>query len=203
MKKESFVFICASLIAVQGFSQGTIAFNNDQSSLITFRDGTPVPADHWSVQLFWRRGGFSPPIPWDGSLTPQEWYRAHIGWELFGEPTRIGPEPGLFDGGIITLPTTTPGAEILAVVLAFSTENGFEYSSVYNTGVSPFFAVQTGDPTTDPPGAAATLMRGSSGYPGFLGVTIHIPEPSTAALAGVAVLTLFFSRRKRFRSGTN
>jgi hypothetical protein len=182
-------------MAVCCFGQGMLYFRNDANSLVKAgSEPGALPAGHTLVQLLWSRAT-GPVIPYDpGSMTPQSWYFAHVGWELFGTPTSIGPEPGRFDGGVLTLPTAVPGAQVLAVVVAWPDQfPTFEWvgNYPYALGVSPSFVIQTGDPTTDPPGTPGSLS-------GFRGLTIpaivSVPEPSTMVLIAASVLWMIGRR---------
>lgn len=175
------------------FSQGTIAFINNANSLVRFWDRGGVPVASGQVQLAWAPIGTAY-VPWTGSAL--RWQADNPGWTAIGSPAFVGsPVAGHFSGGVLTANTTPPGAIIQAVVIAWSSRynsnapNFIEGErSAFLFGISAPFTVDTGDPTTIPPGFPANINNSTTSP--FKGMDIPwIPEPSSFTLFVFGVAT--------------
>ena len=192
-------------------AQGTLVFNNDANSLVRFWDRDGVPVASGQAQFAWAPLG-TPFVPWDYSGSAEAWQANNPGWTAIGPPAFVGiPAAGHFRGGILTVNVTSPGAVIQGVVIAWSSRynnnaaNFLEGAhSAFLFNISMPFTVDTGDPTTIPPGFPGSISH-STPTP-FTGLDVPwIPEPSSFALAAVGAAVLFESRHRkksglRFRS---
>jgi len=177
--------------SLSALAQGTIIFNNN-TGLVNYWGDNPVPTKGGGfVQLFWAPAG-TLYTPWTLSLTPSAWYAANPGWSLGPVVGFSTPVAGKFNGGTMTLSPLAPGGTIDYVIAgwvgSYSTMDT-AYAANSPVGVSTKFTTKTGDPTTNPAGSPVPLADT------FGGMTI-IPEPSSLALAGVALATLFTLRRR-------
>jgi hypothetical protein len=182
------VWSCSAL------GQGTVNFENSDSSLIKqwFVTPTPVamPPNGGAVQLYWAPAGAAY-SPWTPSLSPAAWMLSNPGWTLSVESlTRIGPEPGRFHGGTLTL-GVNPGASVDAVVIGWVGSYA-SFADAYNvtafTDVTDKFRLQAGTPSGTP--------GGITGPNQFTGMLFTVPEPSSSCLLLAGVLLLALSRRK-------
>jgi hypothetical protein len=187
-------------LAASAFAQGTVNFANNASSLVSV-DGTPIPKDGGWVQLLWAPAGTAATAYTSGT-DPAAWFTANPGWAAVssanGGIDNISPVAGRFTGNTAQVPTATPGATIEAIVAAW-TGNWAGLNEAFaggaNIGMSSKFQVATGNPTTTPPGTAASI----TGAGQFGGLNISgtvIPEPSTLALAGLGIAALLVMRRR-------
>lgn len=177
---------CAFLMCAcsWGMAQGTINFANNGASLVTTNDlGDIGVAQVGRVQLLWASAGtpFQNPgfIPSLASLLSH-----NPGWmPVASSITPIGPVPGRFIGGAVTIPTPVPGPDVELAVLGwtgnFETFDAAKQSFQSICGVTGAFTVTTGNPTTTPAGLPA-IITGPGQFSGL--VLVYIPEPSIAAL---------------------
>ena len=114
--------------------------------------------------------------------------------------------PGLFAGGGRTVQSITPsGGFGLFQVRVWETAYGSSYNDLVtrglggHAGTSAILRVDTGDPTTTPPGTTASLVSAgltSFTIAGLSGGPPCIPEPTTWAIMALAV-GVFYLRSRR------
>jgi len=195
--------LAVGLLAVSAMAQGTLVFNAGTSN-IRNQSGTAMGAGAGQVQFAWAPTGTAF-TPWTPALTAAEWYAANPQWSVIGVPVGTGvPAPGKFTGGTLTANTATAGAVIQGVVVGWtgigtSVLTGYEAALALGAagqfGASNPFSVDTGDPTTVPPGTAGSITTAGVG---FTGLTLQaIPEPTSFALAGLGAAALLIFRRRK------
>jgi len=186
--------------AVSAFAQGTVAFKNDNASLVK-AGGTAIPVAGGFAQLLWAPAG-TPNPPAYAQGNPADWFTANSAWTAIpASIIAIGPTAGRFNGGTVTVPTATPGAGISAIVAGWSgnaADLNAAYTAQANIGFSaPFALAGTGNPLSVPPGTAVAITgAGLFGGVDALPTGSTIPEPSTLALAGLGVAALLVLRRR-------
>jgi hypothetical protein len=149
------------------FAQGTVNFLNASSSAVTNAlTGARLPTGTtFKVALYY--------LP-DSSTVPtlRDFDRAGI----ILDPSSGFFAPGLYNGGTRTAPTATPGGFGWFQVRAWETAFGTSYEHALCSppqngrtpliGTSNIIKVDTGDPTTSPPGAPGLLT--AAGLKGFV-----------------------------------
>jgi hypothetical protein len=187
-------------LAASAFAQGTVNFANNGTTLVT-ASGTPIAANGGFAQLLWAPAGSTSTPYTQGN--PADWFAANTAWTALtaaqGGIDNIGPVAGRFTGNTVTVPTATAGATIEAIVAAW-TGNYADLNAAFqggaSIGYSSRFSIATGNPTTIPPGTAASIT-GAGQFTGLNALpTTVIPEPSTLALAGLGVAALLVLRRR-------
>lgn len=172
-------------------AQGTVTFGNNTSTRVFSSDGiTAIPGT----------AGYRAELMYAPDGTSLDFFEA-VAVRL-GADTGIGtPTAGLYSGGTRTGPTTTPGGFALFQVRVWNQAAGQDWRSAwfnhnYGVGESAIMRIDTGDPTTIPPGTPTPLV--GNGLTTIIVCPPGCPEPSTIALgaAGVAAL-LMFRRRQR------
>jgi len=177
-------------------AQGTISFVNDGDSLVTYTVGgnDPVEVGGAFVELLWAPGGTSL-TSWVGQPLA-EWLSSNPGWREAGSSIKpIGPLPGRFLGGTVVLPTEQPGGPVELLVVGWLGNHVSFDAALAGGSTGAFsepFALQTGDPTTTPPGIPAII----TGPNGFKGLGFYIPEPSAVLLILLGA-GLFLRRRQQ------
>lgn len=198
--KKYLSMLAVVAVAASAFAQGTVNFSNNGSTLAVERmadaSTVAIPNAGGFVQLLWAPSGTAATDYTTGTLA--DWLTANPGWQAIDSSIKaIGPLAGRFLGGTVTVPTATPGAAIQAAVAGWK-GNFASFDAAQGAGapvgISPEFAVTTGNPTTTPPGTAAVIT--GAGQFGGLTVTA-IPEPSTLALAGLGAAALMIFRRRQ------
>jgi hypothetical protein len=198
--KKYLSILAVVAMASSAFAQGTVAFANNGQSLVT-ASGTAIPANGGFAQLLWAPSGTASSAYTQGD--PAAWFAANPGWAAAtaaqGGIDAIGPVAGRFTGNTVTVPTATPGATIQAIVAGWTgnyADLNLAYAGHASIGFSAAFQVATGNPTTVPPGTAASIT-GAGQFTGLNALpTTIIPEPSTLALAGLGVAALLVLRRR-------
>lgn len=194
--KTGLLIVLGLFTTVCAFAQGTVAFANNSSTRVCLFSGGFVPVGStFQAELM-----FAP----DG--TAANMFDA-VAIRL-GAAANFGPIAGTFLGGTRTAPTSTPGGIGLFQVRVWETAYGTSYNDIIfrgdfraRIGKSDVIRVDTGDPTTIPPGTPVTLV--GSGLTGFtvgapLGADVPcIPEPSTIALTLLGGLALLVRRWRK------
>jgi len=194
--KKYLSMLAVVAVAASAFAQGTVNFANNSSTLVKLPDGTSVPKDQGYVQLLWAPSGTAA-TAWNPSQNLTAWLAANPGWNAIATSIKPMVGAGRFSGGGITVPTATPGAPIQAAVASWaSTAQSFDaaFTAGSPIGVTSAFALNTGNPSTTPPGTPNPLTTAT----GFTGVNlVVVPEPSTLALAGLGAAALLIFRRRK------
>jgi MYXO-CTERM domain-containing protein len=181
--------LVAAVLACAGSlqAQGTVNFASPSGVTITnLRTWAPlVVGTTFSVALYYLPDQATPPTSWDFDAS---------GLAL-GSHAHIGPVAGVFVGGTRTAPTAPPGGSGWFQVRAWESAFGETYEQAArvtgaNFGTSNIFRVDTGDPTTIPPGTPAPLT-------GLRSFILYVPEPSAWALGALGFVALFFLARRR------
>lgn len=201
--KRILTVVALSAFATSVFAQGTINFKNQTSTAIkqwtssTDQTLVNVPINSGFVQLFWANTGaaYTPWAPSMGGMTG--FLAANPGWTLDSNYKPFSPVPGLFNGGVLTLNTATPGGSIDAVLVGWNgSATSFDLALAAGgfVGVSGKFTTATGNPNALPvPGSPVSIQ---SVIPA--GMTLApVPEPSTLALAGLGAAALLIFRRRK------
>ena len=118
-----------------------------------------------------------------------------------GSDTSVGtPIAGLYSGGARTAPTATPGGFGLFQVRIWNQADGASWLEACPkpnalVAESAIMRIDTGDPTTVPPGTPTPLVgNGLTAISFGLGGGPCIPEPSMLALCGLCVGALCLRR---------
>ena len=189
--KKTFAVGFSLLLAVTTWGQGAVHFGNTATTLITTNDfvghvGNVVGAGNYGFGLYLG------PVGSDrDSLTPLAF-------------TTNGPFPGRFDGGNLVL-LAGAGFQYSFQVRGWSSFAGGSYEQAYINainGVQPgvFLGESTlGFFTVPASGTIEIFGTGPGQVSGFVLTPLPIPEPSTYALTGVGLLTLFLLQRRAQR----
>jgi hypothetical protein len=194
--KKYLSMLAVVAVAASALAQGTVNFANNSSTLVKLQDGTSVPKDGGFVQLLWAPSGTAA-TAWNPTQTLTQWLAANQNWNAVPD-VKAMLSPGRFIGGTLSLPTAAPGAPVQAAVAGWSGNyTSFDLaqaSGVAQIAITPSFALNTGNPTTTPPGTPNPLTTAT----GFTGVNlVVVPEPSTLALAGLGAAALLIFRRRK------
>jgi hypothetical protein len=186
MKLKSLVMTAAvMLIAVQGYSQGTLIFANGTTPDTRIRDGrtgAPAAANTYTVGLYFGAGTIS-----------------DVDQLNLGPTTGISPLSflaGVFSAGTVTLDgvENTASVEVRAWDSAFAT-----YEEAWDSGRGDVYVGRSGLLTV-PLGDGSSILPGDivadGGFAGF--TTQPVPEPSTIAfgiLGGIGAMVLLRRRK--------
>jgi MYXO-CTERM domain-containing protein len=202
MKKVLVIGLATLCIgAVTSYGQGTITFANFSSNKLSRADTQGLvansPAGGWKVALYW--------LP-DQAGTPED--SAFRVLEGANAATIGVPVPGQFSGGQYTIPGGATGIPLGGIVWAqvrawqaiYNGQTYPTYESIFSAPVSgalPLagksnpFKIDTGDPSTVPPGTPGNLS-------GMLPFTlVPVPEPSVIGLGLLGLGTLLVLRRRK------
>lgn len=191
--KKICVTMMITLAALGCVAQGTILFANSSSSQVRCCDPETgiwiaAPVGAYTVGLWWAPAG-----TFDSSQF----------MFLADSATIVRPTDGYFNGGNKTINGIPPGAVVAVQVRAWETAAG-SYDAAIGSGRwfgrSQTFTVDTGDPTSIPPGTPSSLDV--SGFKGLYIGPIACPEPSTVALGilGLAACLAFKSRQGNIKT---
>lgn len=192
-------------LASSAFAQGTVTFASGsnlvrQQTLPNDPASVPVAVNGGFVQLYWAASGAADPTAWTPATSPSAWLAANTAWAAVPDSIKAinGPVAGRFNGGIVTVPTSAPGASVKAFVMGWGgnyASADAAYTASGFVGVSATFAVAPGNPTTTPAGLPGSTIGA------FQGMTLvpisAIPEPSTLTLAGLGIAALLAIRRRK------
>lgn len=185
MKRIAASILAISLMGSAAFAQGTVAFNNSGTTLVT-ANGSAVPVGAASgyggllLGLFWGAQGAA-----QGELVQ------------IGGTTTINPLAGRYSGGQRTTGAgTAPGGTATFQVRAWSADRGATWAEASISTVAGFmgqstlFNSATGGAGT--PASPAVPLANTA--PGF--AVVLVPEPSVVALALLGGAALLLRRRK-------
>jgi hypothetical protein len=168
-----------SLLRLPAFGQGTVTFINDAASLITYREPcgslVPVPSS-FSVGLFYGAAGSS-----ESALA------------LAGL-AQVGPVPGRYDGGIISVNGLAGGANATLQVRAWSGAPSYQaYQAAFVTpgaltGRSAPWTQRLGGPAPTPPVPITQPLGGLTGFQVFSYCLSCPPVPCPEPSMGMLVL---------------
>jgi len=191
MKKLLLITALAAVASLSAYGQGSVNFANSTATRVILQnaDGTTTFAptgSRFAIELV--------AAP-DGTPTDAFQFAA----TRVGQTATFFPVAGQFSaGGRTALNVTPAGGFGLFQVRVWETANGVDYNDSVLRGVgfagqSGILRVDTGDPTTTPPGPAGSLLTG-----GLASFTVSaVPEPSTIALGLLGIGTLLMLRRRK------
>lgn len=193
---KGLLFVSAALLLhISANADGELTFDNNLASLVTLYNGSRATANQgYSVELFEQpdMGGSAPtPIGPSGVLG---------NWQAIAT-TGILPIPGIFNGGIVTIPGVNDNAPVWLQVVGWSgNQPNFETALAQPTpeliGYSTVWSEQTADPSLNPPPTPPPLF---SQIGGFTGLDLEpVPDAtSTLALSVISALALVFIRKSQ------
>ena len=169
------------LLPVFVFAQGQIIFQNSAATAIT----------NWQTG---QRADISTMVGLYANQNPSA-YMWDPGWVLTARTNLT--VPGIFLGGIVTLPPGYSDRPIAVQVRAWlsSSYDSFEAAAAAGDWRGGISIVMVMTPST-PPAPPPTLLQ--SGFQPFK-INILIPEPTTLALAGLGTVLLAFGKIARRR----
>jgi len=194
--KKLILTASAILAAVSVHAQGTVALANAGASAVSnILTQARIPVGTaFHVALYY--------LP-DQASTPTTQDFTERGIILAGDA--MFPQfAGIFNGGTKTAPTSTAGGLGWFQVRAWEYAFGNTYDAAVSNpasqggrlalvGTSNALKVDTGDPTTVPPGTAGSLT--GSGLQGFY--VVPVPEPTTIGLGLLGLGALLALRRRK------
>jgi MYXO-CTERM domain-containing protein len=192
MKNLTITTLAAFFVALAAHGQGTVNFSNIGASggITNGISGGRVPVGTaFMVALY-----FAP----EGTTAEGQFMQ-------LGAATGIAPAAGLFSGGTRTAPAGMIPAGGMGhfQVRVWESAFGTSYEAAAGrglTGTSGILRVDTGDPTTVPPGTPASLVAANvvvvSGRALSQGIVL-VPEPSTYALGLLGLGLVALLRRRR------
>jgi hypothetical protein len=190
--KKLIVIAAATLVTISGYSQGTVQSANGATSLLTnsLTGASAIAGTTFRVALYYLPDQASAP-------TSSDFNERGI---LLGPGVNMGPVAGRYSTGTRSTPATTqPGGGAWFQVRAWEASYGADYMTAANApavggrgallGTSSIVRVDTGNPTTTPPGNPTAIA-----VPGF--VLMPVPEPSVIALGVLGIGALLMLRRR-------
>lgn len=193
--KKILIMTAAMFVTANIFAQGTVNFSNIGGPAVfdaTTRTNAPAGAA-FTFQLYYlpNPGGTNEPIP-------------TTDLQMMALPRTANlVASGIFNAGNRTAPVTPPGATAFFQVRAWETAFGTSYEDALakvlagdariRLGKSNIVRVDTGDPTTIPPGTAGSLVANGLSR---IELTV-VPEPSMIGLGLLGVGALLVLRRRK------
>lgn len=198
MKKIA-IIVAAVFASVNMFAQGTVNFSNLGLAGAGVIDPTTGKAAAKGT-TFMAELYFAP----DGTTDPSLFQEAnHDGNGNTVGPVALGPLDGLYSGGTRKVDITPPGFFAMFQVRVWEASFGSSYDAAIAAGTNPalgraalvgvsqILRVDTGDPTTVPPGTPGSLK-------GISGITLSVvPEPSVIGLGLLGAGALLLLRRRK------
>jgi len=194
IKKYLGILAVTAVAAVASMAQGTLIFINSSTTLVRYDSGTVisnVPSGGGFVEFLYAPVGTQGPAG-SSDLAP-------AGWSVLDGTIRSISPAGRFNAGTFTVNGIAPGAVIGGLVRGWTGAHA-SYAAALNAGAyigySSVFTVDTGDPSSVPPGAAGSIFN-STATP-FTGMTLTaVPEPTSMVLAGLGAASLLIFRRRK------
>jgi hypothetical protein len=203
LKMKKLIILSVTLAAAwQTYGQGTVVFQNASASAVSngLAGGRVAAGQTFNAALYYLQD------EGQASVTTAD-FNAGLasGKASIISSNRTGFQAaGIYVGGTRSAPTPTPGATGWFQVRAWETAFGNTYEeAVANptpqggrlalVGTSNIIKVDTGDPTTVPPGTAGTLT--GNGISWFL--VTPVPEPSVIGLGVLGIGALLLLRRRK------
>lgn len=190
--KKLIVIAAAALVTISGYSQGTVQSANGSTSLVTNQTtgAAAIAGTTFKVALYYLPDQATPP-------TAADFDQRGL---MLGPAVNMGPVAGRYSTGTRSTPATTPpGGPGWFQVRAWESAFGADYNAAVssppingrlaNVGTSNILRVDTGNPTTTPPGSPTGIA-----VPGF--VLVPVPEPSVIALGVLGLGALLMLRRR-------
>jgi hypothetical protein len=185
--KKLLITAAAVLATLNMFAQGTVNLANNSATAVYVDSvgGTTKAGNTYSAGLYYAPDGTT-----DESL-----------FTLLA-PSAAVIGSGIYNAGARTAPITTPGGMGMFQVRVWTTSLGQTYEDAYLAGLaggngkmgkSNLVRVDTGDPTTVPPGTPGSLA--ASGLAPMAVTTV--PEPSVIGLGILGIGTLLLLRRRK------
>jgi len=202
--KKALLFVALIVTARMASAQGTVVFANAANGLVKQLTSTSdssvisVPKGGGYVQLLAAPEGTPQPSPLLYYSSLAYFLAANPGWMLLAT-TGIAPVPGCFNGGIVTIPGITPGANAEYFIIGWTgsapTWDAAVASGAF-LGQSAIATTATGDPSAFPPGLPGRLQSTFQGMlltwgclgPYFMGFTA---QPANQTVMRGATVTFY------------
>jgi hypothetical protein len=176
--KKILLIAVAAFVSVSVYAQGTVNFSNIGRQVLQApeKGGGVVPAG----------AGFMAALYWAAAGVTDESAFMQIG----AAATFLAP--GTIVAGTRTAPVTPPGASANFQVRVW------EVADPNHVGKSAILTVDSGDPTTVPPGTPGSLTGTAPGQGNLQNIQMEIvPEPSVIALGALGAGALLLLRRRK------
>jgi len=195
MKKYLSILAVTAVATVASMAQGTLVFINSSTTLVRYESSTGVSnvlANTGFVEFLYAPVGTPGPAS-SGDLNP-------AGWSVLAGTTKNISPAGRFNAGTFTVQPLAPAGGVIAGLVRGWTGAFLNYQEAVAggayVGYSSVFTVDTGDPSSVPPGAAGSIFN-STATP-FAGMTLTaVPEPTSMVLAGLGAASLLIFRRRK------
>lgn len=191
MKKLLLITALAAVASLSAYGQGSVNFANSTATRVILRDASGATTFVPTGTRFTAELVFAP----DGTPTDAFTQAA----TRVGATASFFPTAGQFNaGGRTAAGVVPPGGFGLFQVRVWETASSVDYidakvRGVGFTGESGILRVDTGDPTTTPPGTAGSLLTA-----GLASFTVSpVPEPSVIALGLAGIGALLMLRRRK------
>lgn len=205
--KKLVIMAAAIFATVNIFAQGTVNFSNigGQSLFNTMTGANAASGTTFTVQLY--HLVFAPGADSTSTFTNGDprvvFPTTDAQFSSLGAKVNLAA-PGFFVGGNRTAPVTPIGAFGYFQVRAWETAYGTSYEAAAAAGAvggrtallgkSNIVRVDTGDPTTIPPGTAGSLVNNGLSR---IDLMIIVPEPSVIGLGLIGAGALLMLRRRK------